>query len=328
MRSRFVLRGISYPISLSVFERKNELALFDSSTLQISLNKSLIYSIKESVLKDILRHELAHYLVFIEGGSRTPHGDEYKSLCKRYNWPVDVSSSAMNLDVANLSEGEIPTEKILNKIKNLFKLAESSNPHESQLATLKANQLLLKYNLEVLHRDVDDEYFVEVVMEEKRRSSKMVAIYDILKHFMVKPLLFYGKKGVRLEVTGKRANIELACYVSDFLNQELERLWMEIKSTLPSQNQRAKNSFMLGLSRGYDEKMQSLKQEFSTSEQTALVTMNQNLENNFSKIYKHTSSSSSSAGRDLNSFSQGQAAGRNLSINPAVKGSGKQGFLT
>src|SRR5690606_34918991 len=126
-------------------------------------------------------------------------------------------------------------EKVYSKIKNLLKLATSSNPHEAELATLKANQLLIKYNL--THSDYlqNDEalFYVHRILSQKKKSAKLSAIYDIIKHFMVRPVLRYTKKGVYLEITGTKTNIELSDYIASFLDRELEGLWKKEQKLFP-----------------------------------------------------------------------------------------------
>jgi hypothetical protein len=224
-RSRFEYRGYLYPIDTIVFEGE-QLGYFDANRFQIGLNKSLIYRSKDNLLKDILRHELAHYITFLfYGDGVKAHGAEFKHVCDLYGWPDEIKKASMDFELENSKKAAFHSEKVLNKVKNLLKLAESSNPHESELATIKANQLLIKHNLEVANINTENEYYVHRLLTRKRKDAKISTIYDILKHFMVRPILSYGKNEVCIEVTGKRMNIELAEYISEFLDRELDRLW-------------------------------------------------------------------------------------------------------
>src|SRR5690606_4301308 len=109
----------------------------------------------------------------------------------RYHWDSDISKASMNpaLEYSRL-EGDLEAEKVYHKVKNLFKLATSSNRHEAELATLKANQLLIKYNLSHLDALEDDDnlFYVHRLMSQKKKNAKLSAIYEIIKHFMVKPV--------------------------------------------------------------------------------------------------------------------------------------------
>ncbi len=320
-RSRFVYNQYLYPIHIVVFEGQNTLGFFDHHTFQIGLNKSLMYSSKEKVLKDIIRHELAHYLSFIfHGANIKPHGFEFKSVCQRYNWPQEVSSASANIELLNESlQGDLEAEKIISKVKKLLKLAQSENEFESQAATVKANQLLLKYNIDLSTKENFETLYVEKLIVQKRKSAKLMAIYDILKHFMVRPILSYGKGQVSLEATGTKANIELTDYIASFLEDELERLWNLHKDQYKLKGQKAKNSFFLGMARGYDQRMQTVFKDFDSSQSKELVQINQKLDESVNKIYRRLSSTTSNGSIDHNSFGAGQKAGANLTINQGIK---------
>lgn len=327
-RRRFEHGRHLYPIDVVVFEGKN-LGYFDPKHYQIGLNRALVFNAKDSVLKDIIRHELAHYLVMIKHGEGSlPHGQEFQQVCESYGWPKEVSAASVNIELANETEGDLASEKILRKVKNLLKLAESSNPHESELATLKANQLLLKHNIEYTNVSNDEYLYVKKLLVTKRKDAKLCAIYEILRHFMVKPILSYAKGEVSIEATGTKTNIELAEYVAGFLDHELERLWTKYKNEHELKGLRAKNSFYYGLSKGYESKIKKARDSFSIDETTALTIIETNLDNQVQRIYNRLSSASSSSSRDHNSYSLGQKAGRSLNINQGVKSGASALFLT
>jgi hypothetical protein len=285
-----------------------------------------MYKAKEHVLKNILRHELAHYICFITnpGSTDTPHGELFKEVCREHNWSEAISKASMDITVSNDYEGDLKSEKVFTKIKALLKLAESDNEHESQLATLKANQLLLKHNISSLESNTNQTLYVHSVYTAKRRNAKMAAIYEILKHFLVKPVFIYGNKQTSLEVSGSKENIELAEYITHFLDRELEKLWKDADHL---KGQRAKNSFFYGVAKGYDEKITTMATNFSKDEQKSLITITQNLDEQVSKIYRRLSSTSSGASTDKNAYSNGKEKGKNLTINTAIKNKSKTFLL-
>ena len=59
--SRFELNRLLYPINIVVFEGK-EWGHFNAPYLQIALNRKLIYLAKDSVVRDVLKHEIASLL--------------------------------------------------------------------------------------------------------------------------------------------------------------------------------------------------------------------------------------------------------------------------
>lgn len=319
-RSRFHINRTTYPIAVEIFTGKNH-GYFSPQFYRIGINIKLMYTAKDKVLKDILRHELAHYLTFIEYGSEIlPHGKEFHTICNRYGWPEDVSGTTLDVEVANDYEGGLEAEKIINKVKNLLKLADSDNVHEAQLATVKANQLLLKYNIKHLAENQGPTIYCESVMAATRKDSKMEAIYAILTHFMVSPIFNYGSGEVRLEIAGTKTNLELAKYVAEFLSYELDRLWEITKREHRLKGLRVKNSFFAGLAVGHAEKMQEAKAEFNANETKALIKVTNQLKNRVTNLMSLRAGAHSQGQTDCHGLLLGHAAGKKLNINRPVSG--------
>lgn len=326
-RSRFLWNNYFYPIHIVVFEG-NELGHFNAPYLQIALNKKLIYSAKDSVLRDILKHELAHYLTYLRHGEVRAHGKEFHDICREFNFPEEIAAATMNLDERNLShEGDLVSERIIEKVKKLLLLAQSSNPHEAELATLKANELLLRHNLDHLKGSTQETIYLDRVLTKPRKEAKLTAIYEILRHFIVRPVLSFGKGECSLEVSGSLTNVKLARYVAEFLDRELDRLWEVVRGEEGLQGLRAKNSFFAGVAKGFDEKMKMSKAGFSAEDQKSLVVVEKKLDQDVRMIYRRLSTSTSGAKTDERARNAGVDKGRNLTIRQGVEGKGKKLYL-
>ena len=57
-----------YPIAVGIYNDRNMLGYFDPGLYELGFHERLMYA-SEKQLHDIVRHELAHYLLFI-GGDR------------------------------------------------------------------------------------------------------------------------------------------------------------------------------------------------------------------------------------------------------------------
>lgn len=321
-KSRIHINNMMYPLKIIIFPHSGQLGFFCAESFKIGLNECLMYQAKEHVLKNIIRHELAHFFchVLYENQDR-PHGMIFKQLCLQYKWDQAVSKASMNIDMENNRYvGNLDSEKLIIKIKNLLKLAESDNEHEASLATLKANQLLLKHNLKNIKLDNSLTY-VDTVYESKRYNSKMSSIYKILEHFMVRPIIVYKTNSVTIEVTGKKENIELASYLAGFLDMEFERLWFSKKHL---KGLRAKNSFFTGIALGFCEKLNLAKNSFSEEESKSLTKISNDLSLIHKKIHQGMSNFGSSRTNDHNALINGKEAGKNLNINPAIKSNKKE----
>ena len=75
----------------------------------------------------------------------------------------------------------------------------------------------------------------------------MDAIAAILATFFVSIVYNRGKEFIYLEILGSPVNAEIAEYVANVLQGELDRLWKDT----PLQGAVARNSFFRGLAKGY-----------------------------------------------------------------------------
>ncbi|MEK6554311.1 MAG: DUF2786 domain-containing protein [Bdellovibrionota bacterium] len=327
-RQRFKFNNFLFPIHVVVFEGDKKLGYFDSKFWQIGLNRKLIWMAKEDVLRDVLKHELAHYLTFIQYPESQPHGTEFKKVCTELGFASEVSAATTNLEIENeRKEGDLDSERVLEKVKKLLQLAQSTDTHEAELATVRANEILLRYNLSLLGSLTDDEpLYMDRIFEQPRRNAKIDAIYDILRHFIVRPVLSHTKDTCVLEVTGSLTNVKLARYIAGFLDRELDTLWQAAQKAHELRGRRAKNSFFLGVARGFDEKMKVSKESFSPTDKKSLVTIEEKLNVDMRAIYRRLSYSASSSRTDENAQSVGHKKGRELNIRAGVE-SKRSGLL-
>lgn len=317
-RTRFWVGDLSWPLNLVCFEGTERWAYFDGRFLQLGLNKKIAGRVKDSILRDLLRHELAHYFVRIHHGLEAkPHGEEFHEMCRRYGWPEQVAKASGDLfDIHEATEGDLVADSVVEKVKKLLALSTSDNPHEAEQATLRANQLIMRHHLSrAAFESGEKTLCVLPVLSASKKSAKLTAIYDILTHFMVRPLLHYGRGEVRLEAIGSREQVLLAEYVALFLDREFEQLWKRAGL----KGMRAKNSFFIGLARGYREKLEGARKEMPQEDSKALVRVEHALGERIKNLMGGFSSSRSGQVLDGEALGRGTHAGRGLSILPAMK---------
>lgn len=320
--TRVKINNMTYPLNLVVFEGDQRLGFYDHHSFRLGLNLKLIYLANSDVLRDIIKHELAHFLTAIfYPAAHAPHGPEFLAICSRFKLPDYVAAARVNLDQANELQLDQRSEKVLRQVKKLLALAASNNQHEAEMATSKANQLLLRHNLELIdlrqeERNQEEDTFVHQVLTAKRQSAKLHAIYQILTTFYVYPVFHQGRGEVRLEVIGNRPSVELAEYVADFLDRHLEELWtIEQKRNPKLKGAVAKNSFFRGVASGHCQRINQLQQASSKE----LVVLQQNLERCVEQVYSRLGSSHSRSSFCPHSHALGKSAGEKLSIIPGVK---------
>lgn len=325
-RSRFEFKRKLYPLHIVVFEDANKLGDYDPTQWRIGLSKRLMREARDAVIRDILRHEIAHLITHLEFGEGVQaHGQEFKNICARYGWMSEISSAKLDLTTANEEyEGDLAGDKLLAKLKKLMALSESSNIHEAKLATTKANELLIRHNLDRLDVSQADEVYVLPVLFAARANAKMHAIYEILKTFYVAPVFTKRNGQVALDVVADRTGVRYAEYVARFLSHELDRLWLEGKKENNLKGARAKNSFFAGLARGYVSKIKESQKSF---ESQALVRVENESQLMLKRVYGRLSSTNSQSRTDHQAMGHGTKAGRDLTIRPGVEHSGSRGKL-
>lgn len=327
-KKRFSYNKHYIPFQIVAFEHKSTLGFFDSHCYQIGINKTLMYSADVQTISNILRHEIGHLFTYLKHGNTvSAHGHEYHSVCRSFGWNKEIYEAKTNikLDITQ----ETNETKIISKVQKLLALASSSNQFEAEQATIKANQMLLKHNLDLVKekhsKDIPTTY-VKRTLHGKRCAQKHKAIYQILKHFFVTPIFNYGSNGFYLEVIGEKTNIILADYIASFLDHELENLWKHARmNNFKMKGTNAKNNFMKGIAKGYSQKINSIHQQI---EKKSLICLNNSLEQHFKRAYPRTGNLKSSKSNFCkDSHNLGQKMGKNLSINPAINNKSNRKLL-
>jgi hypothetical protein len=91
---------------------------------------------------------MAHQYVHEVLGERNeaPHGSAFQAVCERLG--IDPASSGL----PSAAPYDDATARAVERIARLLALAESPNVHEAEAATLAAQRLMLKYNIDALTR--------------------------------------------------------------------------------------------------------------------------------------------------------------------------------
>ncbi len=319
-RDRFYDRSgrFSYPIHIVIYHSKNVLGSFDSPFYEIGINEVLMRASKTD-LENVLRHEIAHYLTFIDYGSLAlPHGSEFKDCCLKFGWGEDVYKASICLETINAPTHE--KAAVFRKVQKLMALSTSSSQNEAESAMIKSQHLLLKHNIDTRHHEEDGEQaFLKRVLMQKRKTAKMDAIGKILETFFVSIVYHKAMTGIYLEVLGDKVNVEIAEYVAHVLDSELENLWQKAQETSHLRGSVAKNSFFRGVAKGYCDKIEVLKKEFSEDTTRALLVIDKKLSRARAMAYRRLSSSTSSARHSQEAGLLGQKMGKNLNIQPGIQ---------
>jgi len=316
------LQTRSYPIHVIIYNHKSMLGYFDPHFYELGFHECLMRISKEQ-LTNIIRHELAHYVTFTKhGGTILPHAPEFREFCKSCDWGEEVYNATIQLEFAPPAFEE---NAVLRKVQKLMALGDSSEPHEAQQAMIKSRQLLLKHNLEEREPEEDKaKIAMQRILKQKRENAKMRAIASIVKTFFVAIVYHRGEEYTTLEIIGDPVNVEIGEYVAGVLETELENLWKLAQKTARLKGATAKNSFFLGVAKGYCQKVEALKKEHTVGETKALMVIEKQLIEAQDMVYARLSSKTSSAKYCPSSGKLGEKMGRQLNINPAIAGRAKE----
>lgn len=177
---------------------------------------------------------------------------------------------------------------ILDKIKKLLALANSSNEHEAKVASARAQELLVKYNLTMQDVDNVSHKYTEEMVEtgRKRAATEWKYIQSLLREFFFieivhtkKPIYtgdiaqdMFGPQGYKFcyVMFGQPHNIEVAKYVRDFLTHAFKN---SFKAYRKEHNAPAgsRQSYYYGLYQGLHEQLTQARQ--GVEQETGLVVV-------------------------------------------------------
>lgn len=217
----------------------------------------------ETVL-NVFRHEMAHQLVSETHGQSRAHGDLFRSACERLGVPPEYRRASGPLaDHQPLPDltGRDRTKALLEKIRKLLALSESANEHEALLAMRKARELMAQHDLSPTGEP--SEYCALVInLGGKKIAGHHRAIASLLiDHFQVEVVLATTFDAVTcttgkcLDLIGRPGQVKVAEYIFHFLNHRLEALWEGQRKIRPGSGRTGKNSYRLGVLKGFREKL-------------------------------------------------------------------------
>lgn len=200
-------------------------------------------------------------------------------------------------------------KQVIEKIKKLLSLANSDNEHEAQIASERAQALLLKHNITQATVDRAQAEFVGEKFEFKRKPVEMKFIHSILGQFFFIEIVYSRHKG-HYQFFGTEENVQTALYVEGFLNNAFKRLYKIEAKKQGWSHGKNKNAFFLGVYKGLSEKLESQKEKMvpkHSDNEKALMIVNKQLtsfvQNQFSKLRTESN-------RRINANPDAVAAGR------------------
>ncbi len=179
--------------------------------------------------------------------------------------------------------------KIIEKIQKLLSLATSSNENEAKLASAKANELLLRYNISLADIRVEDrDYNVEEITQFSRRSIVTKFVYPLLtKYFFIKIVSTkMGKRSYKISFIAEKSNLEIAKYMDEFLQKAFKRNWEKYSKSY-NLDSSYKQSYYLGFYHGICQQLEATKSKVEQEYGLVVSDKDPGLENFMQKVFKN-----------------------------------------
>lgn len=207
--------------------------------------------------------------------------------------------------------------KLIEKIQKLISLADSPNENEAKSAMAKAQELMLKHNIDMRSvQDHDSEYGAETSDTFKREPANSKYINSILQgFFFVEIVKSKRREGSYFNYIGEKKNIDTAMHMRNFLTATFDRLWKEYKKENNASNS-SKGSFIYGVYQGFRNKLE--EQRAAAENQYGLVLVQdpkatEKMNEMFSRL-SHRKSSATTI-RDGAAMNAGKEKGRNINAS-------------
>ncbi|MGW8192726.1 MAG: SprT-like domain-containing protein [Desulforhopalus sp.] len=266
--------GVDLPMPIfEITNSKKEIGGWCSATATLRLSQQLIWNVSWSVTQQVLRHEMAHQLCSIwRGKAGTPHGEAFQEACEILGVLPEYRRREICLsDPLTLANGRSSAPEqgrgLMAKVEKLLALAESSNAHEAALAMEKATALIEKYHLEKLDGTGAHRYAYCIIDRKRKRiEGYQRSIATILQNFFFVRVVLsrlydpqHNETYRTIELFGTRENVAIGEYCYYFLENRLSLLWANNGKRFRRSARAEKNSFYLGILRGFSQKLETQK---------------------------------------------------------------------
>lgn len=328
------------PIAIEVTENKSYLGRWMPEERKIELSRSLILKQPWDTVLHILKHEVAHQICSEIYNIDDGHGEYFQRACQRLGVlpPFNQASIDITPDLINQwNRDSENTSPHWRKIEKLLSLAQSKNKNESYQAMAKAQQLIIKYNIDCglkPNESKSDHVYCIINHKKKRIEFHQSQIVSLLtKYYFVRALYadLYDAETDQvhkvIELFGKKQNVAISEHIYWFLLQQANDLWRKNKTS--SMNKR---SYYIGFFSGIrstlekttKNSMKSSINGLSATETKTLIAHESEqvadfLRTRYPRIHSRANNYRGSYNHD--DFSKGQGDGQNVRISKGIKNS-------
>jgi len=243
---------------------------WDPLARSITLSTALIEEQEWHVVREILKHEMAHQMVQDLYHQEDHHGPWFQKACRQLGMPEWACRASVTQMGSTPPDATTETSRAGRLIQKLLQLASSGNEYEATAALQKAKALSFAHKMEQPTAQTESTFHVIVIDHKKKRlasfHTRMASL--LVAHFHVEAIFSHGYDKDQdaatkiIELIGIRSDTEIAEYVYWFLYNSLHSLWKQS----PHQGIRNRTSFFLGVLEGFSEKLPVDKKKTQTQE--------------------------------------------------------------
>jgi hypothetical protein len=320
-------RGALRPPALALSDTTRRLGAWDRATRTVSLSRALVFREPWGVVREVLKHELAHQYVDEVLGvhDETAHGPAFAEVCRARG--IDAMAAGLPAAGGSRQVGEgpaNPANPMLRRIMRLLALSASANVHEAEAATNEARRLMLLHNIDAAVSVAATGFSFRHVGPVKARSDASARILaGILgQHFFVSVIWVpsfvagTGRRGHVLELCGTPPNLDVATYVHGFLGDTAERLWRAHKKAANITSDLERRRFLAGVMTGVGEKLAAGEQQ--SRREGLVVHADAQREAYLRRRYPRRSTRSTGALTRTRAYEQGREAGRHIGLQRPI----------
>ena len=249
------------------------LGYWSSNHCQIVLSRQFVFDHSWDSVREVLHHEMAHQLAESLAGGKTsrPHGEAFKKACDILGASPKASGKYPPLD-DRLRQTRLGREdRRLLKVRKLMALAHSCNRHEAEAAMSKAQQLVSKYNLDIIAKDKQRSFLSAFIgapalrhhREAYHLASLLNDFYYVYGIWVPAYVVDKEKMGRALEISGLAKNVQLARYTYTILNRYIDDQWTLFNQS-KGFNRYRKTDYAIGIIEGFRRKLQKTQPDAAT----------------------------------------------------------------
>jgi len=260
-------RGLRRPV-FRLSDMESRWGLWNAERREIVISRRLVLQHSWYAVREVLLHEMAHQLAqeVLEGDQETPHGPMFLEACRLLRARPEASGhfDPLGNHAVTNGPGLHPKDRILLRARKLLALAESGNRHEAAAAMGKAQELMEKYNLDLVAARPDRSFQscflgkpgLRHGIETSLLANLLQDFYFISAVWVPVYVVDRGRMGRALEVSGTPENLRMAAYVFEFVNRYIEDQWAPYRGKSRSGGGR-KGEFATGVIDGFRDRLEA-----------------------------------------------------------------------